>query len=92
MGKWTESPHYINYGYLSMPKHPARAYKVDRIDHKIYPFTVLLPPTLKIDPRGHFTMLRCACIVWLDRVALKFRLMRERVANLCELLANYPNF
>lgn len=92
MGKYTEPPYYINYAYLSLPKKKATAFKIDRETKKAYRFTMMVPQTLKIDPRGHFTMLRCSAIIFFDRVMVKFKFTRARLANLCELLANYPNF
>ena len=68
------------------------AFKVDRVNHTLAPFNVRVPVVLHIDPRGHFTGLRCAAIIWLDRLALRSKLLIPRVANLCEFLANYPNF
>jgi hypothetical protein len=73
-----------------MPRSEAAAFKIDREHKRVVQFTMLVPVTLMIDPRGHFTRLRCACIVWLDRVALKAKWMIPRIANACEFLANYP--
>jgi hypothetical protein len=57
--------------------------------------------TLRIDPRGYFLMLRCATIIVIDKLMLKFGTnnktkngfshgMRKPWAEICELLASYP--
>lgn len=67
------------------------AYRVEG-DGKLTPVRIITMPTLlRIDPRGHFTMLRCSAIVALDKLALKLGLYNNHlIANLCEFLANYP--
>jgi hypothetical protein len=81
----------IEYGYLSMTKLPTYGYQVDYENKRIYRYIILLPRYLLIDPAGHFTRLRCAVIVALDRLAVKTGLINSHpLANLCEFLANYP--
>ena len=58
--------------------------------------------TLRIDPRGHFTKLRCAIIIFIDRLMVHYPKkvyvngkvagceLRKPWAEICELLANYP--
>lgn len=47
--------------------------------------------TLKIDPRGHFTSLRCAIIVMLDNLMERLGIWKP-FAEFCEFFANYPNW
>lgn len=90
LGKWVKPSKWISYFYLCMPFSEATAFKIDREHKRIYQFTVMVPTVLRIDPRGHFTRLRCAVIVWLDRLGLRFKWLVPRIANACEFLANYP--
>ena len=45
--------------------------------------------TVRIDPRGYFTAIRCAAIMVIDKIMLKFKLGKPFV-ELCEFLASYP--
>lgn len=44
---------------------------------------------VKIDPRGHFTSLRCAAIIVLDGI-MKVSNVKKPLVEFCEFLANYP--
>lgn len=84
---------HIEYGYLSMSKIPTYAYQMDYEQKRVYRFIVQLPRYLLIDPKGHFTSLRCNTIVALDKLAFKIGLINSHpLANLCEFLANYPDW
>jgi len=48
--------------------------------------------TIPIDPRGHFTMLRCAAIMVFDKIMVRWRRTVKPLLNFCEFFANYPNF
>jgi len=45
--------------------------------------------TLHIDPRGHFTPLRCAIIIILDNI-MKTLHIEKPLTEFCEFFANYP--
>lgn len=62
-----------------------------------------IPYTLFIDPRGKFTRYRCALIMCIDKLMVKYGTktfdaqgrqtrsnMRKPFAELCEFFANYP--
>lgn len=51
----------------------------------------MVPQTLRIDPRGHFTWLRVCSVMVFDKIMLNLKFTQARLANVCELLANYPN-
>jgi hypothetical protein len=91
MGKFTVPKYWIDYVYLSMTWFWSPAYK--RVNGQILIGWTQVPTTLKIDPRGHFTMIRCSVIVALDRLAVKLKLRdNHRLANICEFLACYPTW
>jgi hypothetical protein len=48
--------------------------------------------TIKIDPRGHFTRLRCSAIMVLDRIVEKCLWIKKPLMEFMEFLANYPTF
>jgi hypothetical protein len=90
-GKYHNPAYWIDYVYLSMSWFYAPAYKV--VNGKAFFGWVQVPTTLKIDPRGHFTMIRCSVIVALDKLAVKLKLKdNHRIANICEFLACYPTW
>lgn len=75
LGKYKEPRNWIFYTYLSWW---AINYVKQYVENgKIYSrsdggwLKVEHPYTLHIDPRGHFTMIRCAIIILLDRYMLK---------------------
>jgi len=45
--------------------------------------------SLQIDPRGHFTKIRCAAIVTLDKMIKLFK-RKKPFVEFAEFLANYP--
>jgi len=48
---------------------------------------------LMIDPRGHFTMLRCSIIIVLDKIQKRNRYLRDLgLMRVCEFFASYPSF
>lgn len=84
LGKWTLPPYWIDYtvpwtlGYSAIVKEQ----KLVAL-RKMWFY-------LKIDPRGHFTLLRCSAIVALDKIMKRFRWTEKPLMEFCELLANYP--
>ncbi|MDH5786984.1 MAG: hypothetical protein OEZ40_01650 [Candidatus Bathyarchaeota archaeon] len=46
---------------------------------------------LFINPRGHFTGLRCAIIVWLDCM-IGYLHIKKPLLEFCEFFANYPTW
>jgi hypothetical protein len=92
-GKFTNPSYWINYTYKSNYKvyyvdgfvrdgvkyEASGGGKIKKVD-----FTTVL-----IDPRGRFTMLRCAAIMVLDRIMAAVGLHKP-LEELCEFLANYP--
>lgn len=82
---------YIQYGYLSLAKSAAWGYKFDYANKLVYQIPIWIPQLLMIDPAGHFTALRCAAIVALDKLMFKLNIRGSHLfANVCEFLANYP--
>lgn len=74
--KMTEPTHWILYTYLSWwATNDVREYVQNG---KVYSradggwLRVSHSYTLKIDPRGKWTGLRCAAIIWIDKVMLRF--------------------
>jgi len=47
---------------------------------------------VKVDPRGHFTMLRCSFIICLVKIIGRFRRAKKPLQEFCEVLANYPTW
>lgn len=93
LGKFVDPPYWIHYTYLS--QYQTRI--VDSYKHNGYVYRlksgkklqVTTYSTLKIDPRGHFTALRCAVIIALDKIMKQFHIGKPLV-EICEFLANYP--
>jgi hypothetical protein len=48
--------------------------------------------TIPVDPRGHFTMFRCAIIMVLDRIMVRWHKSDKTLLNICEFFANYPTW
>jgi len=92
-GKYSDPPFWIDYTYKSS----VRTRLVDRYvkNGLIFevrdgrPLKVTTYKTLKIDPRGHFTSLRCAIIIVLDEV-MKALHVGKPLVEFCEFFANYP--
>jgi hypothetical protein len=76
IGKFTEPPYWVFYTYTSwwavnyVRKHVVGDRVIMRSDGGW--FKIEYPYRLRIDPRGHFLMPRCAVIIWIDRLMLKF--------------------
>jgi hypothetical protein len=91
-GHYTVPKYFIEYIYLSMQWLYSPV--VATVNGKQY-FVGWrqVPTTLKIDPRGHFTNLRCFTIVALDKLFKKMKITNShRLANVCEFLACYPTW
>lgn len=87
LGKWTIPPYWIDYTIpWNLVTWIALNEKGEAVGHH------LQWRTLKIDPRGHFTMLRCSAIVTLDKIMLHFRRSKKPLMEFCEFLANYPTW
>ena len=107
-GKWKKPPYFIDYTYTSLVTsrlcdafiHDGKEYR--RADGGKFLHTFYL--TCWIDPRGHFTQLRCCAIIVLDKIMKLFAKddvkqfhvkkgwLWKPLAELCELLANYPTW
>ena len=94
-GEFEYPPYWINYTYKS-------SFQKKMVDFAVYDgkkyssadgsqIEVTLFDTLHIDPRGHFTGLRCAFIIVLDRI-MTVSGYAKPLAEFCEFLANYPTF
>ena len=94
-GKFTDPTFWIEYAYKSQICEEIVDYFVKdgliftatnggKLRHTIY-------PTVKIDPRGHFTSLRCATIIVLDEI-MKALGVGKPLVEFCEFLANYPTW
>lgn len=105
-GKWIKPRYYINYTYVNY----ITVKKTKRFVRGNYEYTasnggyltVTDVWTLKIDPRGHFTRLRCCAIIVIDKM-LKYIRRKDPAAKtgylrssyrpwveVCEFLCNYP--
>lgn len=85
LGKWTRPPRWINY------TNPWKVEHFAFLDKQNHPQSyVTMWHTIEIDPRGHFTMLRCAIIVALDKIMNRFRRTEKPLMEFCEFFANYP--
>lgn len=94
-GKFVDPPFWIEYTYKSQVREELVDYFVNdglvftaadggKLKHISY-------PKLKIDPRGHFTSLRCAIIIVLDEV-MKATHVGKPLVEFCEFFANYPTW
>lgn len=94
-GKLSDPPFWIEYTYKSLVK---TVYKRQHIRNGLLfevsdgsPLKITKYFTVKIDPRGHFTGVRCAIIIVLDNI-MKASGIRKPLAELCELFACYPTW
>ena len=95
LGKWTNPPYWIEYTYLSQDvvtvtdsfKDKYSGLEYYTADGKKFRFVEKF--TLRIDPRGMFTAIRCAAIMVIDKIMLKFKLGKPFI-EVCEFLSNYP--
>jgi hypothetical protein len=95
LGKYTPPKFWIKYTYRSL-------YRTERVKHYIAEgkeysrvdggdIIITKSHTLRIDPRGHFTSLRIAAIIVLDKT-MKLTKQYKPFVEWAELLANYPNW
>jgi len=89
-GKYTV-PRYIEYTYTSF-RYVTPGKRVGGRRVLIYHY-----PYVLIDPRGHFTMIRCAAIIVMDKLIALSRRVNRHPRHMCrpwieiaEFLANYP--
>ena len=87
IGKFTDPPYWIDY---TMP-HSVQTYALTTRDGVVLAYQTRWE-TIKVDPRGHFTMLRCAFIICLVKIIARFRRTAKPLQEFCELAANYPTF
>jgi len=87
MGKWTVPSYMIDY---TMP-HSVQRYALVTSEGKILAYKTVWE-TVKVDPRGHFTMLRCSFIICLVKIIGRFRRAKKPLQEFCEILANYPTW
>lgn len=89
---WTEPPYWVTYLYPWTTR-----FKTVLINGCRYN----LPPNmnfqkltwLMIDPRGHFTMLRCATIIVIDKIQKRSPRLRDLgLMRVCEFFASYPSW
>jgi hypothetical protein len=79
--------------YYSMTPNLTYGYQYDYVNHIVYRRIINFPRLLRVDSAGHFTKLRCAAIMGLDKLAFKVGLINcHPLANLFEFLANYPRW
>ena len=92
-GKFSDPPYWINYTYVSsVRKQLVNCFVQDGLTFKARTGGQLETTTwttLIIDPRGHFTSLRCAIIMVLDWF-MKALHIEKPLAEFCEFFANYP--
>jgi hypothetical protein len=82
-----EPPYWIKY---TLP-HSMAYYALVNSEGKILAYKQRWA-TLRIDPRGHFTMLRCSFIICLVKIMARFRRTAKPLAELCEFAANHPTW
>lgn len=86
-GKFSSPPRWITYTLLmSVAKYAA----VDK-NGQVQAYKTVWK-TIPIDPRGHFTMFRCAIIMVFDRIMVRWRRTVKPLLNFCEFFANYPTW
>lgn len=94
-GKFEKPPFWIEYTYAC----PVCVRLMKSVERRGLLFTaphgrmlkVTVHRTLKIDPRGHLTSLRCAVVMVLDKVMKRLGYVKPFV-EFCELFANYPTW
>lgn len=91
-----DPPFWITYTYKSIIQtHLVRGYMKNGLLFEARdgrPLKVTTYKTLKIDPRGHFTGLRCATIIVLDLVMTALHIHVKPLVELCEFMSCYPTF
>jgi len=95
LGKFQSPKYWIHYTYLN---HTVTHYTREYISGgKAYTLSnggllrVEIAFTLLIDPRGHFTRARCACIQVLDKMIKLFH-SKKPFVEFAEFFANYPTW
>jgi len=109
--KYRKPPYFIEYTYVSLitsrlcDAFILHGKEYRRADGGKFLHTFYL--TCWIDPRGHFTQLRCCTIIVLDKIMKVFtsknkvdqsptpvrrKWLWKPLAEFCELLANYPTW
>jgi hypothetical protein len=91
LGKWTLPPYWIDYSNPWQIEKYAVYAALPNGKHKLVAYQDMWH-IIKIDPRGHFTMLRCAAIIVLGKIMGKLRRLEKPLMEFCELLANYPTW
>jgi hypothetical protein len=92
---WIKPSYWIKYTYRSSVKTVVTStLTVDGAEYRLASgrhFKHVLSHYVLIDPRGHFTMVRCAAVVMFDRV-MRWLGFRKPLVEFCEFLANYPTW
>jgi len=92
-GKFSDPPYWIDYTYeSSIRERFVSRYVKNGLIFRVRdgrPLKVTSYRTLKIDPRGHFTSLRCAIIIILDSIMNVLHVGKPLV-EVCEFFANHP--
>lgn len=92
-GKYVDPAFWITYTYKSsIHTEKLKKYVVDGVTYTASDggfLNLQVWDTVRIDPRGFFTKIRCAAIIVLDRV-METVGYRKPLAQICEFLANYP--
>lgn len=93
-GKYKTPDYYIHYTYRSLGcrKILSRCIILNGVEYTRSDggfLTYTENRTLHIDPRGHYTRVRCAAIQVLDKIMLLTK-QGKPFAEICEFLANYP--
>lgn len=92
-GSYCKPPFWIEYTYKSffdvfyMKQHIQDGLIVEASNGSMMKITKY--DHINIDPRGHFTSLRCAIIIMLDKVMGRLHI-RKPLVEFCEFFANYP--
>jgi hypothetical protein len=94
-GKWTNPAFIVKYTYRNhQVTYLTKEYVVGNLAYYASdgsPLQVTLNYTLEIDPRGHFTNLRYAAIIILDKMIKLFR-WKKPFVEFAEFLSNYPTW
>jgi len=94
-GRYTDPSYYIKYTYKSIVDYYlVNRYVADGFEYRTLsgkPLFVIRHYHVLIDPRGHFTRLRCAAIQVLDVLMGLFHRNKPWI-EFAEFLANYPTW
>ena len=86
-GKWTKPPFWIDY---TMTWNLQRFLLVNKRTGERRIKTTWW--TVNIDPRGHFTHLRCAVIMVCDKILKRVHRLEKPLIEVCMFLSSYPTF